>query len=326
MRKQIFTSWVVAVAVALGGAAGVMAQGSDKAAEVLGAAHSAIGGTGIERLKTLSVQAAVTRNVGEMQMNSDVELLLEMPGKYLRTESGSGPMTFSSQTGFNGDRPVRTPGAMTPGGGHMMIRMGPGGALPAEKPTPEQQADMDRMSLRAARQDIARLTLGWFGAAHPAVKAEYTYAGEAEAADGKADVIDVKGEDGFAARLFIDKATHLPLMLTYQGPKRMIMTGRPGGQRVVQTTAPTRGQAAPANEEERRKGADAAKEQVEALRRQPLTLVEYRLYFSDWSEVDGIKFPLKIQRATEGTPEEEWTITKVRVNPKIDPKKFEVQQ
>jgi hypothetical protein len=325
MRKQILTSWVVAVAVAFGGASGAIAQGPDKATEVLNASRKAIGGTGIDRLKTLSVQAAVTRNVGEMQMNSDVELLLEMPGKYLRIEAGSGPMTFSSQTGFNGDRPLRTPGAMTPGGG-MIIRMGPGGALPTEKPTPEQQADMDRMTLRTARQEIARLTLGWFGAAHPAVKAEYSYAGEAEAADGKADVIDVKGDDGFAARLFIDKATHLPLMLTYQGPKRMIMTGGPDRQRVVQTTAPMHGHAPPASEEERRKSADAAKEQVEAFRRQPPTLVEYRLYFSDWSEVDGIKFPLKIQRATEGTPDEEWTITKVKVNPKIDSKKFEVQQ
>jgi hypothetical protein len=308
--------------VALGAAVSVMAQGADKAAEVLGAARKAMGDTGLDRLKTFSVQAEVTRNLGQMQMNSDVELLLELPGKYLRTETATGPMSFSSQSGFNGDLALRTPGGMSAGGGQMVIRMGPGGAMPGEKPTPEQQADMDRIALRVARHDIARLTLGWFGAAHPAVKAEYAYAGEAEAADGKADVIDVKGEDGFAARLFIDKATHLPLMLTYQGPKRIITTSRSGGPRTVQSAAPMHGQAPPATEDERRV-ADAARDQI---RTQPAPLVEYRLYFSDWSEVDGIKFPLKIQRASEGTPDEEWTITKVKVNPKIDGKKFQVQQ
>jgi hypothetical protein len=47
--------------------------------------------------------------------------------------------------------------------------------------------------------------------------------------DGKAYVIDVKNADGFAARLFIDEATQLPLMLTYQGPQPRIITA--GGPR-----------------------------------------------------------------------------------------------
>jgi hypothetical protein len=34
---------------------------------------------------------------------------------------------------------------------------------------------------------------------------------------------------------------------------------------------------------------------------------------------------MKLQRATGGTTEEEWTITKVKVNPKIDLKKFDSQ-
>ena len=68
--------------------------------------------------------------------------------------------------------------------------------------------------------------------------------------------------------------------------------------------------------------ADAAQKQIETMRSQPPQMVEYRLYFADWSEVDGIKFPLKVQRAVEGTAEEEWTITRVKVNPKIDAGKF----
>ena len=84
--------------------------------------------------------------------------------------------------------------------------------------------------LRNARADISRLMLGWFASTHPALAAEYTYAGEAESPDGKADVIDAKNADGFSARLFIDRESHLPLMVTYQGPQpRMITAGGPPG-------------------------------------------------------------------------------------------------
>ena len=35
------------------------------------------------------------------------------------------------------------------------------------------------------------------------------------------------------------------------------------------------------------------------------------------------KFPHKMRRAMGGATTEEWTVNKVKVNPKIDPKKFE---
>jgi hypothetical protein len=54
--------------------------------------------------------------------------------------------------------------------------------------------------------------------------------------------------------------------------------------------------------------------------------VEYALYFDDWRDVEGIKFPHSFRRAIAGVTTEEWTISKVKVNPKIDPKKFESAQ
>ena len=62
----------------------------------------------------------------------------------------------------------------------------------------------------------------------------YTYGGQAESPDGKADIIDVTGPDDFKVRLFVDTETHLPLMLTYMEPEaRMVMrtVGREGGGR-----------------------------------------------------------------------------------------------
>lgn len=299
-------------------------QDASKAAEVIATARKAIGDRKLDALKSLSVEAAVQRNVGTFQMNSDVEVLLEMPDKYLRAETpGGGMVAMGTTLGFNGDRPLKASGS--PGlahGGGMVIRMGgPGGAAPGptELPTPEQQQQIDRAVVRSSRQELSRLMLGWFGAAHPALNAHYTYAGEAESPDGKAYVIDVKNADGFAARLFIDEQTHLPLMVTYKGPQaRMITSGGPrpaeGGPRATQ----------PQRDEERKKLADDAQKQVQELQRQAPVMVDYTLYFDDWREVDGIRFPHRLRRAAAGATTEEWSINKVRINPGIDPKKFEV--
>ena len=307
-------------------------QEDTKAANVIATARKAIGGKKLEGLKSLSVEAAAQRNVGTFQMTADVELLVEMPDKYMRAETPQGGMVnVGMTTGFNGDRPLKA--AAAPGigpGGAMIIRMGPSGAMPGptEKPTPEQQQQIDRTVVRSSRQELSRLMLGWFGAAHPSLNARVTYAGEAESPDGKADVIEVKNADGFAARLFIDKETHLPLMVTYQGPQgRVVTMGGPrgGGRGHGPGTQGPPQQGRQITDEERTKLTEDAQRQAEELRKQPPAMVDYTLYFDDWRDVDGIKFPHRLRRAAAGATTEEWSISKVRVNPKIDPKKFERQ-
>jgi hypothetical protein len=65
---------------------------------------------------------------------------------------------------------------------------------------------------------------------------------------------------------------------------------------------------------------DQAKEAAAKLR-----VVEYRLYYGDYRDVDGIKVPFKLQRSIDGKPAEEVTLEKVKINAKIDPKKFETK-
>lgn len=318
------------IAVALGaGMLGAPAHAQDaKAGEVIARTRMALGDKKLEALKTLSVQAAMDRNIGTVQTSSEVELLLEMPDKYLRSEVSRGMMNMTMNTGFNGDQ------AITPGGGNMSIgaggamvfRMGPGGPThgEGEKPTPQQLIQLNEMSLRNARTEASRMMLGWFGMAHPSLNAQYTYAGEAESPDGKAHVIDVKDTDGFEARLFVDQNNHLPLMVTYKARQPRIMTS--GGPRMVTRTGPPAGGAATAREltdEERTKmQADLEKTMAQQMAEQPLS--DFTLFFDDWREVDGLTFPHKMRRAVAGETTEEWTFTKVKVNPKIDAAKFAV--
>jgi hypothetical protein len=319
MPNRDVTHGIIALAFTLTG--GILTA-QDKATEVLAAAHKALGDKKLDALKTLSVEATLQRNVGERQMSSDIELLLELPDKYARSDTPTGGgFVIGGTTGFNGDKailPANTAPAM---GGGMIIRMGgPGGVFstnPGEKPTPEQQEQMNRTMLRNARVELSRLMLGWFAMAHPSINAQFTYAGEAESPDGKAHVIDVKGSEGFAARLFIDEQTNLPLMVTYQAPQPRMMTfggpaGRMGGAPGHQLT-----------DEERKKIREDAEKQIQELQKQPPTMVDYTLFVDDWRSVDGVKFPHSIRRASTGTTNEEWTVSRVKVNPKIDPKKFE---
>ena len=55
------------------------------------------------------------------------------------------------------------------------------------------------------KQDFARLTLGMFASSFPAYPLTFTYVGEAEAPQGKADVLDGKGPNNFTIRLFISQ-------------------------------------------------------------------------------------------------------------------------
>jgi len=333
MKFRALVPTAAAAAIAFAQPVAFLAQEAGKAAEILGAARKAIGGGKLDAMKTFTVQSSLQRNTGSMQIASDLEIVLDLPDKYLRTEtpSGNGGMMMiagGGVSGFNGDRTLQklSGAGMSPGGG-MVIRMGGAatfGGDTGEKATPEQLEQMNRTMVRNSQVEASRLMLGWFASAHPAAHAEYAYAGEAESPDGKAYVIDVKNADNFAARLFIDEQTNLPLMVTYKGPQPRIMTSsspRPmtqaSGDPHVQTRTPSG-----MSEDDRRKAEADLEKQVREMTSQPPVLADFTLFFEDWRDADGVKFPFKIRRATGGITSEEWTVTRIKVNPKIDAKRF----
>jgi hypothetical protein len=52
--------------------------------------------------------------------------------------------------------------------------------------------------------------------------------------------------------------------------------------------------------------------------------VEYRIFYADYKAFDGVRMPTRIQRMVDGQAFEELSLEKIRVNPKLDAKKFEV--
>ena len=333
MNYKALATLGLAATIAFAQPVAFIAQEAGKAAEILALARKAIGGKKLETLKTFSVESSLVRNVQSMQMNSDVEILLELPDKYLRSEASSGGgshggmvvMAGGGVTGFDGDRPLQkvNTGGM-PGGG-MVIRMGgPGGFSNGEKPTPEQLEEMNKTMVRSSRTEASRLMLGWFAMAHPAINAQYTYLGDAESPDGKAYVIEVKSAENFAARLFIDQSTHLPLMVTYKAAQPRMMSAGGGARQVTPMGGSGHSVAMSASmtDEERKKAQAEIDKQVRELQQAPPVMADYTVFFEEWKDADGVKFPLKMRRAMGTETTEEWTISKIRVNPKIDPKRF----
>jgi hypothetical protein len=334
MNYKAIVPLVLAAGIAFAQPIAFVAQEAGKAAEILAATRKAIGDRKLDALKTFSLQAALQRNIQTLQISSDVEILIELPDKYLRSEVSSGGgggmvrMSGGGVTGFSGDRPLQkmNTGGM-PGGG-MVIRMGgPDGSSSGEKPTGEQLAEMNKTMVRTGQADASRLMLGWFAMAHPSINAQYTYAGEAESPEGKAYVIDVKNADNFTARLFIDEQTHLPLMVTYKNPQpRMMTQGVGGGGRQMMPIggggAHTITMSSSMTDEERKKAQADLDAQMKELQRQPPVMIDYTVFFDEWRDTDGVKFPFKMRRAMGNETVEEWSVSKVKVNPKIDPKRF----
>ena len=208
-------------------------------------------------------------------------------------------------------RPARWPGAMPPGA------MPGGGRGPAMDPR--------RARLNAVKQDYARLALGLF-ASSSAYPLTYSYAAIAEAPQGRADVLDVKGEGNFALRLFINTDTRLPIMVTWTTPPTNVIVTVPG-QPPPSTVAPgavvVAGPPAPPKDAPKEEMDKYSKEVLAIRAKAQATPVEQRLYFADYRDVDGLKLPFRLRRAIGTETTEETTFDRFRFNVKIDPRKFE---
>jgi hypothetical protein len=267
---------------------------SGKVQQLLAQARAAIGGKKLASLGSLTATASYRRLLGDREMSGEIQFDLILPDKMMRTETMS-PMPGAEITRIeaaNGESAWSDQRSSGMGGGMIVFKRA-GGDSPQDR---EMQAN-------AIRTELTRITLGWLLSSPSSVPLEFSYAGVAEAPDGKADVLEVKGPNGFSARLFLDQVSHKPLLLTYTGKKPRVIT---------RTTA------GPHGKEEMEK---AIKADEAEIGRQPD--VEFQIRFSDHREVDGISLPHHLTRAVDGEVNEEWEISKFKVNPPLKPEKFE---
>jgi len=292
---------VVLLGGSIGASFGVMAQPppADPAAAVLAATRTALGGEKkLAAVKSL-VATGRTRQVrGDNLVPIEFEIAIELPDRYVRRDEIPAQESGPTLTGFNAGELIQFPASTPP---NMPGRAG------APPPTPEQMDAARRMRLSGVKQDFVRLTLGVFADSFSSVPLTFSYVAKAEAPQGKADVLAVKGPDNFSARFFVSEDTHLPIMVTWTAPATPQRGGGPareGGR--GEMSAASAGQAG--------RGGP------------PSPPPESRLYYADYREVGGLQLPFRLRRAVGADTVEETTFDGFKISPKIDPKKFEVRK
>jgi len=311
------------------------------AGPVLAAARQALGGDKkLTAVKTVTAAGRTKQVRGENLVPIEFEIFVELPDKYVRKDEVPAQETGVTAAGFNGDDLVQDPPpppAPAPPAG------APSGAPAGAPAGPPRNPSATRVV--ALKQDFARLALGMFATSFSAYPLTFTYVGEAEAPQGKADVLDARGPNNFTLRLFIATDTHLPLMVSWQppaGPQR----GRPGGPGAIGPTPPGAQSGGGAPGPGAQSGAGARDPGAQIGGRAPGSGAqsgvgavpgarggagappppENRLYFADYRDVDGMQFPFRLRRAVGADTVEETTFDRYKVNAKIDPKRFEVRK
>lgn len=310
------------------------AQSKD-ATSVMAAARQALGGEKkLAAVKSFTAQGRTRQVRGENLVPIEFEIFVELPDKYLRKDEIPAQESGPTASGFAGEELLVDP------------------LPPAPMPDPARKARVATL-----KQDFARLALGMFASSYAAYPLTFTYVGQAEAPQGKADVVDAKGPDNVTLRFFINSETHLPIMVTWQppappqrgaGPGRGAAPGppaapgapgapaapRPGGAQPPAGTPPAVPPPAgpppagppPAGAPGAR-GPGAAPEGARGSAGGPAApRPELRLYFADYRDVDGLQLPFRLRRATGTETTEETTFDRYRLNVKIDPRRFDVRK
>ena len=300
----------------------------ERAGQILAEARKAMGGDKLAGVTSILVTGQTRRVRGDNLVPIEFEIAIELPDKYVRKDEVPAEESEPTSTGFTGSEVIQfpLPPAGRPGGPAPTPPAGaagrPGGP-PA--PSPAQLEAQQTARLNNAKQDFARLALGIFADSLATYPMTFGYAAQAQAPQGTADVLDVRGPANFTARLFIATDTHLPIMLSWQAPPSGVVVTTPG-QPAPRTVAPgaviVAAPAAPAATATAEEKENYTK-QVAAMRQKALaTPVEHRLYYADYRDTDGVKLPFRLRRAIGADTTEETTFDRFRLNTKIDPRKF----
>jgi len=270
-----------------------------RAQELIKQARAALGGEeALNAVHGLSLSGKLRRD----DKSGDIKLDLLLPDKFKRSETMSLianiEATFTSA--LNGNQ-VWNDSSTSGGDGNVRVN--------SRSVSPRNDSQTQAARGQQMRQEFARQLVGLLLTSSASFPLDYTYAGEAESKDGRADVLDIKGPEGFAARLFLDKTSHRPLMMKYKG--------------LIPTTTINTSVSQAGNREDMEKIIKEAREGKAGARGGARQEGNLEVYFSDYRSVNGILLPHHITRSSNGKLAEEWTIKKYKINPAFTNQDFE---
>jgi hypothetical protein len=277
-----------------------------RADEILKEVRAAIGGEELlQKIQGLTINGQFRRMLGERQLAGDREISILLPDKFLVEDAfnpGGMSTAMINSRGLNGERAWSTSSG---GGGGMIIRMNaPGGA----QPSPEQ---MEAIFRRQYSIELTRYLLAILATPSTLQPMEVKYVGDSDVDESPADVLEVTGPDRTAIRVFFDKKTHLPLLLSYRGPRPRIMTMTRTGGGTMRT------------DEEIKKARDEAEKKLASEARPRPEEVDFFIRLEGHKKVNGLLLPHKLTYLTENEVSEEFEISKYQLNPQFKTDKFQ---
>lgn len=239
--------------------------------ELLAKAADALGGADrLRAIRSLSITGTFRRVFPDRERSGTYQVYFVSPDKYKKVESAE--VSKGVQIGLVQvlDKNVGRNGACVRAGGI--------------------ELNLDKLGVRtpplssnARRQIRAGLTLhalAWFLSSPAHAGVQFGYGGRAEAYGAHAFILDMKGADDFAARVFLDSKTYRPLSLIYRGRPPVITLDKSVARRDAQAYE-----------------------------------TEIEVCFSDYRVENGIVSPRNIRAEAGGKLVEEFEMKTYRVNP-----------
>jgi len=314
-----------------------------KGASILAAARKALGGDDkLAAIKALQARGTVRRGAVDVNLEGDLDLSIELPGKYLRKESiilGGNGQGLDRVEGLNGTEAweeIKFGGGVNFGdggdGGDGGFRGGgnrgggqPGGQARAGGAAAQPAVDPEvaKQQMLIARQtEVTRVLLAMLLTTSQPVK----WIGTAVTPQATAEVLEIQTADGTPTRMMIDSKTSMPLMLQWTGIAQDPLAalagragfGRRGGRGGRGGGFQGGGRQGGGQQARGGAAADAGIVRADALA-QPTAL---QMFLSDYKAVNGVKLPHLMIRGAGDQVTEEWIIKSYRINPNFKPETF----
>lgn len=323
MKKFIFT--VLCVAVFFIGLSGLINQvgakfkSDERALALIAQARQAIGGdAAIKNVRSLTITGRSTQNFNfngtAKTEEGDLEINMQLPNQFSKStrygkESGADGESFVRKdvnvliVRKDGENINLNDEDLENGQKKFVIvKKGEDGKSDAVIPnetTGKIIVDKDvKFSGGVAHQqnELFRTAFALLLSAPEGVDVSYTYAGDGDVDGNSCDIIQAQLVNSSAIRLYLDKSSHLPLMMSYQGMKPMEF-------RMERNAA---------------KG-DAANKDVRVFVRKPdaadTETQEIRVKFSDFRNVGGVQLPYKWTQTANGQIDQVVDVTNYDLNP-----------
>src|SRR5688572_28141071 len=309
---------IVAAAVAATVVAGQTQDPAAKAASILAESRKALGGDDkLSAIKTIEIKGTARRGAGDVNVEGDMTILMERPGKYLRKEQillGNGGIDIVE--GLNGaeswDEQKFSGGMNFDDGGDGGRRGGGGfrqGGAPGQQPAAGADEAAKQAQVAARQTEVARVVLALLLTTDQPVR----HVGTAVTPQQTAEVIEMTGPDKSPIRMLIDSKTYMPLMLTWTG-----LAQDPIAALAARAGFRGRGRGGRGGFFGGRQGQQQPQQAAKVVSADELAKpTALRMYLQDYKTVNGIKLPHLVVRGAGDQITEEWEIKSYKINPAL---------